>query len=321
VIGLFRSNNPLSLLFLVALACIPHFYAPITIPLLADISSNETMAYIFKWASFGLFEANTIWGDLISIVVTVAEGLILNKIVSDNKFAERPGYITAMTFVMANSLIPYEQQSYMLLINALLILALKNLISIYKKDKPINAILFAGFYIGIVSSFETFYFIFFGWLTIALLIMRPASLREWIILFIGFGLPFYFLISFLYLTNDLIAATIFKMPSFKISIPSLSGLNWVKFSILIFLPLIGFSVANKHVGKILIHGRKSYLLFLVLFLTVITLCIISFKDIPFCFYLLPIPFSVLTTHLYTSSKRNIVPHILLFTQFILCFLR
>jgi len=72
-------------------------------------------------------------GDLISIAATVAEGLFLNKLVADNKLVERPGFIPAMTFVLANALVPYEQQSYMLLINGFLLLSLQNLISIYKK--------------------------------------------------------------------------------------------------------------------------------------------------------------------------------------------
>lgn len=321
MIGLFRNSNPLALLLLVALACIPHFYAPVTLPSLTDVSSNETFAYIFRLLTFGLLEAHTIWGDLITIAVTVAEGLLLNKMVADNKLVERPGFIPALTFVTANALVPFEQQSYMLLINGFLLLALQNLISIYKKDKPINAILVAGFYVGIIAGFETYYFIFFIWLTVAMLIMRPASLREWIILLIGFGLPFYFLITFLYLTNDLSAANIFIMPTFRLIIPQMGILHWVKFSILIFLPLIGFSVANKHVGKILIQGRKSYILFLVLYVTVVAVCIISLKDAPFCFYLLTIPFSVLTSHLFTTSRRNFLPNILLISLIILSFLR
>lgn len=321
MIGLFRNSNPLALLLLVALACIPHFYAPLTTPLLADVSSNEAFAYLFKWITFGLFEAQNIWGDLICIIATVAEGLLLNKIVSDNKLLERPGFIPAMSFITANALVPYEQQSYMLLINGLLLFAIKQLISIYKKDKPINAILLSGFYVGIIAGFETFYFIFFIWLSISLLIMRPTSLREWIILLIGFGLPFYFLISLLYLANDLGAATIFIMPKFKLIIPQLSVLHWIKVSVLAFLPLIGFSVANQHVGKLLIQGRKSYILFLVLYLTVLAVCIISLKDAPFPYYLLTIPFSVLTSHLFTTSRKNIVPNFILFILFILCFLR
>lgn len=289
--------------------------------MLADVSSNEVFADIFRWMTFGLFEAHTIWGDLISIAATVAEGLFLNKLVADNKLVEKPGFIPAMTFVVANALVPYEQQSYMLLINGFLLLSLQNLISIYKKDKPINAILVAGFYIGIIAGFATFYFIFFIWLTISLLIMRPISLREWVILLIGFGLPFYFLISFLYLTDDLSAATIFIVPKFKLVIPPMSIMNWIKLFILVLLPLIGFSIANKHVGKILIHGRKTYLLFLVLYLTGITICLISLKDAPFCFYVLTIPFSVLTAHVFTSSRRNFFTNLLFFILVILCFLR
>jgi hypothetical protein len=139
----------------------------------------------------------------LNIGLLLTESLFLNKIVSDHRLMEKPGFVPAMTFLLLSALLPFRITTFFILISGLLIGLLKILIIIYKQEQPNNNLIAAGFITGILAAMNTVYWTTYLWLIIALFIMRPSSIKEWLICTMGFVLPFYFVLSWQYLTDQL----------------------------------------------------------------------------------------------------------------------
>lgn len=321
MISLFKNNNPLALLLLACLAAMPYVYAPSLTAIEYVNPGNEGLISLFREFTGGFFEKKSIWGAVLSTIIVMAEAVALNKMVSDQKLFERPGFVPALSFILLITLIPHQFQSYMLLINGALLIALKSIISVYKKDKANNSILLTSFFTGIIAGFGASNLLFFLWLIISLLIMRPASLRELMLAITGFVLPYYFLISGLYLTNQLDINNIIQLPNFEFKFPARTSPIWIRSATFLVLPLLGLILANKSISKMLIQGRKTYLTIFVLYLVTLVICLLKTEQLPFNLYILAIPVSVLICPLFLSFKRNIFPNILLVIMILLCFLR
>jgi hypothetical protein len=320
VIRLFKNSNPLSILLLVVIAAIPHlrFFSAENQP--TTLVENGLLLHYFLQITEGFFEKATVLNMMVSTALVVIEALFFNKILVDQKIFERPGFLPALSYALMSSLVPHHYQSYMLIINGLLLISIRNILSVYKKNKVNNAIVVANFIIGLITCFSLSYLPLFFWIVISLLIMRPTSLREIMLAITGFFLPYYFLISGLFLTSNLIQTNLMQMPDFSIVVPNLDKLAWLKILFYTILPIMGLLGYNSTVGKMLIQGRKTYIVMLVLFLSTLLINAVSLVNFPFMLYILIVPGAFLITPLFISSKRTILPNILLLLIILLCFL-
>lgn len=281
---------------------------------------NKLFLLNFLEITGGFFEKPVVLNFLASTAIVIIESLFFNKIINDQKIFERPGFLPALSYVLMSSLIPLHYQSYMLSINGMLLLSISNILSIYKKDKVNNSILIAFFFTGAITCFSISYLPLCIWLFISLIIMRPTSMREIMLAITGLLLPFYFIVSILYLNSNLSQTTIFQDIKFSITFPQLETLSWVRISFFILMPLIGILGSSRTVGKMLIQGRKTFTVMFVLFICAVLINALSLVNFPFTLYLLIIPSGFLITPLFLSSKKIFWPNLLLLLLIFLCFL-
>ena len=320
MINLFRHSNPISLLLLVMLACFPHFLFPY--PEIKYELTRDTSIFSIQFNEiFGsFFIKRSFWNGLCSTLIILIEAFGLNKIISNLRLFEKTGFLPSLCFILLTNLIPYPYQGQMLLINGALLLSLYYVISAFKKEKANGTILLAGFFAGIAAGFNN-NFILFIWLTIALFAMRPASLREWLLSTIGFVLPFYFMISILYLNDKIGSSTILQFPTINTSISELSSYTWLRSLSFVGIAIIGLLFSVQSMRKLLIQARNTFVVAYQLFFITLISCVLALNQFPFNLYLITTPATILIISIFTTYKRQLLPNLIVVFLIILSILR
>ena len=321
MIGIFKNNTPLALLLLALLALLPEFAGQAKVIAEMPAGGTTIFRYFFEFVS-QIDHINNIPGKVLKITILLVEALLLNKIITDQKLMERPGFIPAMAFLVLNAILPHHAGSTAyLILNGIILLVLKMLIELYKQVKPNNQLLLLGFIVGCLATLNTRYLLLYPWITICIMIMRPASIREWLISSLGFLLPFYFIASGLYLADRLDLSILFPAFAISFKLPALDLLEWIKITFFALLPWLGMMTYNKQIGKMLIQGRKTYLIMLLLNLAILIICLLSPAGISTTLFLMLIPSTLLFAPFFIAFKSNFIPNMLLLALIIFALLR
>jgi hypothetical protein len=317
---LFKYTNPLALILLIVLAGLPIFNSW-SIP---PITSEDGYSIVYDW-TMGIFKwihpDKGIGAQMLGSIFIFMEALFLNKIISDHKLMEKPGYLPALSFILLNALIPNTMLPSNIIINALLILIFNLLVISYKQNRSFNILLLIGFLSGFIASLNTSYLLLYLWSTIAILIMRPLSIREWLLLTAGFVLPFYFMLSGLYLFDQLDMGAVFPSFKFDFRIPKMSILQWISLSVFLALPLIGIIKAGDKLGKMVLQVRKSYLITMVLWLNCLLIILVHLNGGQFQSSLLLVPSAIMFAPFFGSFKRDFIPNLLIILLIVTALIR
>lgn len=152
--GIFKANNPSNnfLLFIYGLLLkLPVFLNP-SVPV---VQQPDGLFYtiFLKWlqpigSSFPMIY------PLLTFVLLYTQALMLNKVVSGNRLLNKPGYLTAMSYLLITSLFSeWFNLSAPLMINTLMIWILSELCKLNNHPNP-KTILFN---IGIVTGIAAFF--------------------------------------------------------------------------------------------------------------------------------------------------------------------
>jgi hypothetical protein len=320
VIGIFKHNNPLSLLLLGLLALLPAVTVDATLNAAVPAATTAIFKALSAYLSF-VDRSNGMLGKIMCTSILLAEALIFNKIIADHKLMERAGFIPAMSFLLLNALLPFHTTPIFLVLNGMVLIVFKLFITMYKESNANNKLLLTGFIVGCMASMNTGFLILFCWTVIGIMIMRPASIREWLLAITGFFLPFYFIFSGLYLLEKLNSPMVFPPFSIGFNLPPLSPSVWSKTGLFLVLPWIGMLSFNRQIGKMMIQARKAYLVMLILVLATLVVCVLSIKDISTTIPLMLVPSSLLFSPLFLAFKKNFIPNLIVLVLIILSMLR
>ncbi len=171
------------------------FQAPENTNLLSELTYNALDRFIHK--QFYLYH-------IISGLIIFFQGLYFNYLINYYKILPKSSYLPAFSFIIVSSLfVEFMLLTPPLIANTFLLLALGRIFAWYKKEKVTAAIFDTGFLISIASLFFLPYIIFFVFLLASITILRPFSLREYMVAFIGLLLPYYFLAVYFFWFNQL----------------------------------------------------------------------------------------------------------------------
>lgn len=318
MITLFKHNNPLAIVFLLALATLPEWRAFIgTVP----EGNNTTLLYKYIEQYIYPLQEQSSGLRIFNIILLLIESLFLNKIVVDHRLMEKPGFIPAMTFLLIQALLPYRINTFFILINGLLLILVKLMIIIYKQEKPSNNLIGAGFVAGSLAALNTGYWTTYLWVITALFIMRPASAKEWLVCTLGFMMPFYFMLSIVYLNDQLNLKQFFSDYGFIFSIPIYTPITWIKIGLIVILPLVGLWAYSASIGKMVIQNRKTFLISFILILVIGGTIGIKFSTIAREIMFMLTPASLLAAPIFLSFKKDFIPNLLFFLLIVIALLR
>ena len=234
---------------------------------------------------------------------------------------EKPGYLPAMWFLLLQSLIPIQVSLDILVMNVFMIASVKLMILVYKLEKTINSLLTASFMLSLIALINATSVIYFLWLSAALLIMRPASFREWIMVLTGYLLPIYLLTSILYLADSLDFSLIFSFQKIEFGLPVLSPIEWIRIAIVLLTPWLFFMLSANQISKLLIQGRKAFIICLLLSIVVSSLILSELTSVSQNMHLSLLPATLLISPLFIHVRKKLLPNLFILILIVLSQLR
>ena len=198
---------------------------------------------------------------ILAFVVLIVQAVVLNFVLAGNPAFSKSLFLPAVIYIISMSHNPELLTLHPLLIaNFFLIFSFKNLFNAYEKPQAFREAFNASFWISVASFFyyPAAFYIVFIW--VSFFIFRINTWREWLISIIGFCAPYFFLVLFLFLSDQL---NIFE--SYYIQGISWSGLTfnfgfhdyvfWPVFLLVLMVSL--FKFIHERVDKV-INIRKSF---------------------------------------------------------------
>lgn len=226
--------------------------------------------FLYKWV-IGFLEplqlSPTIY-IFIAFVLLYTQATLFNRICNEQKILGKPNYLPAMSYILITSLFPdWNVFSSPLLVNSFLIWIFYKLITLPNASKPGSSIFNIGFFMGIISLLyqPALVFVLLTWVAIAM--MRPFRIQEFLINILGVTTPYYFIAIVLYLSNSWDWNKL--KPVFTFGLPAMPSSIFITISIgLLVLPfIIGGFFVQANLNKMFIQVRKSWSLLLLFVIT------------------------------------------------------
>ena len=311
MIGFFRQKNPGNVFLLLIYALVLKF-SMFLHPVLPVLHKEDNYLYRFiLHALNSLFFSAAILYSIFTFLLLFAQATLFNRICNYHKLFPRANFLPGMSYLLVTSLLQdWNHFSAPLLINFIMIWAWYRMIELYNNTRPVTSI----FNIGLLTGLATLLYVpataFLLLVLFALIIMRPFRIQEWLVGFLGFTSPYYFLLLVLYFTNQLNWKNV--LPHIQFALPAMPTSIWITLGMmLLIIPFImgGYFVQN-NLNKMLIQVRKSWSLLLVFLIVAVVVILINKANSYENWIVTAVPFAAFHASAYFYSSNKIIPHLM-----------
>lgn len=313
MIGIFKQKNPANLFVLLVfgvLIKLPMFMHPhIPEPRPAD-------GTLFLWILKGLKQpgqSSPVIYPFLTFSLLFLQAVVLTRFVNNQRMVSRPNYLPGMAYMLITSLLPeWSYFSAPLLINSILMFVLSALFRIYNQPQAKAAIFNIGVALGVAGFLFVSSLTFIIWVLLALAVMRPFRLNEWLLCILGITTPFYFYGLYIFINDQWSWKAL--VPHITIGIPAIRQSAWLAGSVfLLMVPfLAGGYYVQDNLRRMLIHVRKGWSLLLLYLLASLLLPFVNNSDTFENWIMAMIPMAAFHACTYLYPTKRIFPLILFF---------
>lgn len=307
MIALFRQKSPANIVILLIFGLLikmPLFLYAKEIKASADDGLLYTIIISF-FSTEG--KSNAVTCAAVAFMLLYGQSLLINYLVNEQRMTNRQTFLPAMSYVLITSLLPeWNYLSAPLIASTLIIWTTIKVFKLYNASSASGVIFNIGLLLGI-SAFLYFPSIAFSLcILLALMILRPFRVNEFVLLLLGLVTPYYFYAVYLFLNDELVLRSF--LPELVIEVPQVQNDIWVATAI-VFLGvpfLMGGYFIQTQLRKMLIQARKNWsILLLYLFLSLLIPFINSEASL-YNWVIVAAPFACFHTCAYLYPKRNAV---------------
>jgi hypothetical protein len=194
ILGFFKTNQPavaFAIPVIVLVLWLPAFFHPVLAPM------QDGMP-LYKWIYAHVEKCPSFVTTLLCILIVSFQSIYIHRIVVKHEVLYKNNYMPSLMFAVLASCLPeFQQFTPVLVVNLLMLAVINKTFGMFKEESPVSNIFDSCFIISVASLVylpAAFFFLLF---LIALLVVRPFHWREWVIAFIGFLLPYFFLTVYL----------------------------------------------------------------------------------------------------------------------------
>lgn len=311
MIGIFKQKNPANVFLLLVfgiLIKIPMFlhpYVPTPKP-----GHGILFQKILKFLE-PAGHSNPIIYPLLAFALIFLQAIQLNQFMNAQRMMSRPNFFPGMSYMLITSLLPeWNYFSAPLIINTILLFVLSGLFKIYNQSNAKGAIFNIGLALGVASFLFFPAITFLIWILLALAVMRPFKLNEWVLCIVGIITPYYFYGIYLFITDQWNIHNL--LPDFSIGLPAITQSAWLAGSaFLLIVPfLMGGYFVQDNLRRMLIQVRKGWSLLLLYLLGAIFIPFVNNSDTFENWVITAIPFAAFHACTYLYSTIRILPMLL-----------
>ena len=308
MIGIFKQKNPANILVLLVVGVL----IKLTMFLHPHIPAGRgSDGFLFKkilqfLAPTG--KANPSLYPVLAFALLFLQAVMLTRFINTQRMMSRPTFFPGMAYMLITSLLPeWNYFSAPLIVNTILLFVLSGLFKIYNQQHAKGAIFNIGFALGVASFLFFPAITFIIWILLALAVMRPFRLNEWVLCIAGITTPFYFYAIYLFITDQWSWQHLW--PYFSVGLPSIKQSAWLAGSaFLLVVPFLGGGYyVQDNLRKMLIQVRKGWSLLLLYLLGAIFIPFVNNSDSFENWVMAAIPFAAFHACTYLYSTLRIVP--------------
>ena len=309
MVFLFRDRSDINVLFLVLLSVAVHFHFYWEAPIVIANPTDGLLAYLlFHYVK----PLPPLALSVIFHLIVIVQALRLNILVSRFKMFQHVSYLPAFTFVVLTALFPFwDAISSGLIANAFIIWILVKLNRLYDQTQPKTLEFNIGMIVGSSILLYEPIAILIPVVIFALAIIRPFRLTEWLVLIMGIILPFYFIFTYVFLTDSAEAFTAF-LPKLDWENPlaALDAKSIIALSFMGLQLLIGLYFWQDQQNRFIIQVRKYWGVMLLTLVVTFFQPIIFSSQALYASAIVIAPLASFISFCYAGPKQLMIPNVL-----------
>jgi hypothetical protein len=267
VIGIFKQKNPANLLVLLVtgiLIKLPIFMSPHT-PVMrpTDGALYDGILRVINPVA----KSVPLIYPLLAFALLIQQAIALTRFINNQRMTNKSTYLPGMAYILLTSLLPeWNYFSAPLLVNTILLFILVAIFNYYNKQNVRGAIFNIGLALGIAGFLFVSSLALIVWIFLAMAVIRPVRITEWLICLLGVTTPFYFYAIYLLIKADWSWHKL--LPTVTMGLPSIQQSAWLAGSVfLIMVPfVVGGYYVQENLRRMLINVRKGWSLLLLFLL-------------------------------------------------------
>lgn len=304
MINLFRSHNPLNIVFLFVITFAMRLAFFIHVPSQLNFEFLEPYTKFFLSVPDGAILSPT-GNVLVAGFLLFIQALYFNRVINNHGLMERPSYLAGLLFIISSSLfLPFMIISPPLICNFLLIWLIDNLLKLGKINSAMATLYNSGILIAIGTLIYFPFIIMLLMLWLSLVMSRPFSWREWIIGLLGFFTIFFFL-GVWYYWNDRIDLIYNIWLPLTTKFPAVFKINYSDYAslmpLLLILVLAVIQLRQKYFTSF-ISTRKAFQILFFMFLLALSSFYMK-PDFRIYHFLLCVPSGAVLLAYYFSNAK------------------
>jgi hypothetical protein len=308
VIAIFRQKNPANLLLLLVLGVLiklPMFREP-HLPIVRE-SDGILYEGLIRFLDNSV-KASPFFYAVLSFCLLYLQAVMITRFINNQRMMNKPNYLAGMSFLLITSLLPeWNYFSAPMLCNTIFLYILSALFNIYNKPNVMGNVFNIGLALGISSFLFISSLTFIIWIFLALAVMRPFRINEWLICILGVTTPFYFYAIYIFLEGRMAWEEF--IPQLQLGFPSLKQSVWLAASVFFVLVpfLAGGYYVQDNLRRMLINVRKGWSLLLLYLLTALLLPFVNSSDTFENWIMAMVPMAAFHGFAYLHSVLRIFP--------------
>jgi hypothetical protein len=305
VLNIIRNNSPYTavLLFIFALAikmqALIHPVYPQALESQVVYGSVLNLLRLFLGKSAFAF-------TLFAVLMIYLQAIYLNAIAANHRLYVKTTYLVAYSYIIITSTSPsLSQFSSQIIINWLLLLTLNELLNLQQAHHPNKNLFNIGLLLMMAALIQFSAIIFLPFLFIALGILRPFHLREWVIALLGVIMPLYLTGVVLFLYDKL--PLLRHWPDVGISLPKqIHPASYYLGCLSFILILFAGSLFNmqSQLPKSTIYIRRCWIMLSILLVFSILASVFCDNKVNAAWLTCMLPLSLMLAHVFNNEKSK-----------------